>query len=154
MINAIILIYLIIIWLISSQILCQAFTGILLNSYFNIKSTPVVNTLQDIRDNKQLLIGGHFPYLQYISNISKFHIDDILARMQQDTKRLPRVRDSIEYIINGKGIVLYNTLVKRNYIEIVKFYKEKIYISENKYLPEIASFFIKRNQNFTKIVEF
>ena len=56
----------------------------MLNSYFNIKSIPVVNTLQDIRNNKQLSIGGHYPYISYISNISKFHIDDILVRIKED----------------------------------------------------------------------
>ena len=71
----------IIIWLISSLILSKAFTGILLSSYFNITSKPVLTTLQDIRDNENLLIFGNHDNLLMWSKINKLNINDILRRI-------------------------------------------------------------------------
>ena len=57
-IQASILICLFIVWIYSSIIISKSFTGLLLNTFFKIKPIQLVNTLQDIRDNKNLKIMG------------------------------------------------------------------------------------------------
>ena len=143
-----------IIWFFSSLILNLAFNGLLLNTYFFIKSKPVVNTLQDIRNNKQLLIDGHYEYLSYMSKINKFDIDDILERMNQDKIHLPNMTNTLEHIINGKGIGLSTTGYIKTLLNLARFYNEKLFVSENKYLPDYQMFFVFKYQKFTKLIEF
>src|SRR5690349_1706777 len=51
------MITLIIIWLQSASILSKAFSGLLLNTYFNVKSVSIVNSLEDIINNQDINIG-------------------------------------------------------------------------------------------------
>ena len=51
-------ILLIVIWSQSASILTKAFTGNSLKTYFNRKSIPIVETIQDIYLNKEILIAS------------------------------------------------------------------------------------------------
>ena len=149
-INSLIFITIVIIWIISSLILGFAFKGLLLNTFFIIKSTPVVNTLEDIRKNKHLLINGQLDYLPYLARINKFTIEDIITRM----KETKNITNTIEKIINGEGIIISDSLNTKKFISSAKFYNDKISVSESKYLPDYLSFIVHKNRNFTKIIEF
>ena len=40
------------IWLFVSVVLNRSYTSLLLNTYFNVKSTPIVESLEDVRQQK------------------------------------------------------------------------------------------------------
>ena len=141
-------------WIFSCLILDSAFKGLLLNTFFSIKSTPVVNTLQDIRVNKQLLIGGHHQYISNMARIKKFDIDDILARMKENKIQPTNIIHTLEYIINGKGVGLFNDVYTKKLLFLAKFHTEKFFVPENKYLPDYRIFFVDKHQNFSKIIQF
>ena len=154
MINSSICISLFVIFLISSEVLSKAFTCLLLKTFFNMDFTPVVNSLQDIRDNKELLIGGNYRYISHIANVSNFDINDILARMNENLRYISGFGNIIEHIINGKGVLLYHTMMRKAIIDLAKFYNDKIYVSDHKYLPDFTSFLVHRERNSSKIIEF
>ena len=152
--NSTIFFHLFVNWLISSLILSKAFTCLLLDSFFYTKVIPIVRTLQDIQENKQLLIGGDYHSLSILTNIVKFDIKDLLARMNENKYPSSNIRKMIELIINGKGVVLFNTFIRRTFIDLAKFYNDKIYISDHKYLPDYTSFLVYKEQQSSKIIEF
>ena len=143
----------VIIWLISSLILSKAFTGILLSSYFNSKSKPVVTTLQDIRDNENLLIFGSHDNLLISSRINKLDIDNILQRIK-GTKVAKNYLELVENVLNGNCVLLPDSMQRKTLLELTKNHQEKIYLSDSKYLPNYGSFFVEKDQNITKIVYF
>ena len=148
-------IILVVIWLISSLILSLAFNGLLLNTFFFTKYTPVVNTLQDIRDNKHLYIDGHYQQLSDTGLMNNFPIDDIIARMKKDKyEYFHNITKSIELIINGKGVAFFTTIFRRIFMSLAGFYNDRIIVSENKYLPDYLSFFVLRSQKFSKLMVF
>ena len=108
-IHSLIFINLVLIWIMMSFILSTSFTGLLLNTFFNIKSIPVVNTLQDIRKNKKLLIGGDGKYLSLITGTGEFDLKDIIDRMDGDKKYIYNFEINVNHIINSKGVILLNT---------------------------------------------
>ena len=146
---------LVIIWYMSSQVLSLSFNGLLLNTFFNIKSIPVGNTLEDIRNNTELLIGGlQVYYLQWISSIRKFYISDIIERLDNDEEFFSNIRKGIENVINGKGVIILSSLYMKWVTHLARFYDNLLFISETKYLPDYISFVVHRHRNFTKFMKF
>ena len=114
----------------------------------------MVNTLEDIRNNTELLIGGPTYYLTWISSIRKFSISDILTRLMNDKKYFPDIPKSIENVINGKGVILFSTLYMKMFRHLASFYDNLMILSETKYLPDYISFVVHRHRNFTKFMKF
>ena len=77
-------IFVLILWLLNALVLSKSFTGVLLESFFKVKTVPIVSSLQDIRDNKRLMIGGHHLYLSMFSKSYKYNLSDIIKRVDQD----------------------------------------------------------------------
>src|SRR6185437_6667531 len=48
---------LIYIWLLSATVMTQSYGSVMLNTYFHIKTTPVLNSLHDLLHNKHILIA-------------------------------------------------------------------------------------------------
>ena len=88
-------IILIVIWLQSASILTKAFTGILLNSYLNFKPYPVVSTLEELYDKKDLgivadqLISDHLEVLQYPEQMKK-HLSIRIFEVHQKLDELKK----------------------------------------------------------------
>ena len=140
------------IWLLSSVVISYAFTGMLLNSFFKRKFVPFVENLQDIRDNENLLIWGYPAELKLFSNIRNLDIDDITARIQANEIHF-KVKQLIEYVINGQGVVLHHSVGRKIFMEMTINYHDKLAIS-CKYLPDFSAFLVDRNKSFTNIILF
>ena len=82
----------------------KAFTGLLLNTFFFMKNIPIVKTLQDIRENKNLLITGNSLTLSAISKFNKVDINDIITRIKENNYSQSPIRKVIELVINGGGV--------------------------------------------------
>ena len=144
----------VVIWYFMSFTISKSFTGLLLKTFFNIKYIPVVNTLEEIRDKKELSIGGDFNYLSGVAKIFHFDIDDILKRMDEDKNHFPNFATNAANVINSKSAILLNTLMSRVFMGMTKFYNDKIHLSSNKYFPEFATFLVNRQSKFSKIIIF
>ena len=145
-----------IIWLFSSLILSKSFAGLLLNTYFNIKPTLVVNTIEDIRNNKEMVPYGPWRSLSFLSKSSNLDIDDIIERMKQFQKDndLPELIELIENIVDGQTIAIYTSQQSRLLMEVFYSYKNRIFVSDHKYLPNYSVFFVHKNRKYTKIIHY
>ena len=142
-----------VIWLLASVVISYAFTGMLLNTFFNKKFIPIIDNIQDIRDNQQLLIWGFHDTLSKISKIHKLHIDDILERMKRN-KIIFEFKNLIEYVINGEGILLYDSKQRKIFMDLTMNFNDKLAVSSQKYFPDFCAFKVDRNKTFSKIIQF
>ena len=137
---------LIFVWLQSASILSKAFTGLLLNTYFNVKSVPIVNDFQDIIDNKDINIACDENLLMWFLTLYKYGNDTIQrlkARVDRYQKQVNyRVRyhldnmiydPLLDHVINGKTVLLAFTHMKDIYMDHYKSYQDDIAIGEGKY---------------------
>ena len=141
-------------WLFASLLLSKAFTGLLLNTFFYVNSIPVVTTLQDIRDNKQILVYGSIGYFKLIQRTNKFYLEDIINRTKNDREHFPSFKKTIENIVNGKAVILATSSTIKLATEMAMFYHDKLSVSKVKYFPEYLTFIVHRHREFTKIISF
>ena len=152
--RSIILIIVEIIWVYSSFILSKSFSGLLLSTFFNMKSTPVVTTLQDIRDNSNIMPLANHGSISSLSRNHKFYIDDILIRIEEKSKFITSISKLVELVVNGQAVCLYNSIQRKRFIELASSYIDRIFVSDTKYFPSYATLLVRVNYDYTKIVEF
>ena len=134
----------------------RSFSSLLLNTYFNDKSTPVVKSLQDIRKHKELQISGNPYYFERIMKDLKIDVDELFVRLNenQDNFQDDSFSSKIaEKVINSKSILIGNTFHRENFLLINKYYHEKLVIT-NKYYPQIMMFYVNTQLPFSKEVQF
>ena len=137
---------LLVIWLLVSLVVNKSYTSLLLNTYFNVKTTPIVQSLQDIRNNKDLLIAGIDKYLSIVNNKFKIKIEDIITRIKEDPDNYPYPITSYriaEKVINGKSVFIGNSEQSDNFFLINNNNHDKLVVVD-KYLSQfIAHYVIK-----------
>lgn len=119
----------IVIWLQSASILTKTFTGILLNSYFNLKIYPVVNNLEDLYVRKHLGVACHKQTFN-IPGIDKYPeqkiIRDLTSRCSEYNEMLENKIKIVfathlttfalfNEIVTGKTVILATTNAVRDY---------------------------------------
>ena len=144
-IHSIILKTLFIIWLTTSFILSSAFTDLLLNSFFNIKFTPIVKTLEDIQNNEKLFIWGYYPSIEIVAKENNLNINDILERIQENiTFHHEKMR---ELLLKGKGALLLSSSQRTTLINSIYSSEIKLFVSDTKYFGDYATFMIEKIKN-------
>ena len=156
-------IMLIVVWLQSASVLSKAFTGLLLNTFFNVQSVPVVNDFQDIIHNKDINIACDENYLMWF--LVKYQYDEytkntLLARVtryQEQVKYRERFHlDHMIYdpllndIINGKTVLLTFTVLKDIYLHYYKYYQDDIANGDEKYYEMKLFQMVKKSLPFSK----
>ena len=141
------------------SILTKAFTGNLLKTYFNVKSVPIVNTLDDVYSNKELLIEaqpGHIMQLEnrYGIDSSKFY--DLRERVDNYYENHKERDDEfqISNIIWGKLALLITTLNIEIYLDRWKNWAHLFAVSKYKYLPQYAIFKVSKTLQTSKQLRF
>ena len=67
-----------------------------------MKTTPVVQSIEDIREHKELLISGYPRYLMMIDkNFKDFPIGDLIERLYDDPDNGRKFREHKELLISG-----------------------------------------------------
>ena len=153
-IHSLLFICLFIIWMFSSMIISKSLTELLLKTFFIIKFEPLVRTLQDIRDNQNILPS--VPYIDDVKHstmVANFYLDDILERSNK-TEQMSRPYNYIEQVINANIVMLYSTRQTRTFMDMAKPYESKIHVSDSKYMPGYSVFFISNHRQFTKLMVF
>ena len=156
-------ILLIFVWLQSASILNKAFTGLLLNTFFNVKSVPIINDFKDIIDNKDINIAGQEIYLKWY--LAKYEYDQDTSNRLQD--RVGRYQKQVKYreryhlnnmiydpllndIINGKTVLLTFSHMRVIYLHHYKLYHREIALAEEKYYNMKVFQMVKKSISISK----
>ena len=113
----------------------------------------MVNTLQDIRDNKDFKLMGAVGYIRAVSN-ERFNITDIIDRMIIVSSQYKTVEKVIEDLINCDVVLLYPSFLKESLTFMARSYQDEIFVSNEKYLPDYLTFILPKDQIFTKFIKF
>ena len=145
------------VWLILSVILSNAFTGILLKTYFKIENVPIIKSLEDIDHNKDISVAGISQHLLNTAKLYNFDLDDIIKRVNNNPDNLPNPLVSVqvaEKVVNAKSTIILNSVQRSFYLDIMEKHRDRLYVSEYKYLPEYMALVINKNKEFVDILSF
>ena len=146
---------LIVIWSQSASILTKAFTGLLLNTYFNQKLVPIVETLEDIYLNKEISIASdsqRFIGLSEKLDESNELKNGILTRMIEFEKKFefcePCLDQYIEFflrkLIKGEIVFMIGSQKVRDFEIRWKNERRNFKVSSHKYNPNHANFLVAK----------
>ena len=164
LLNKLSLVILIIIWSQSASILTKAFTGNLLNTYFNPKFQPIVETLEDIYQKKQIKIASDTnntrKFLEKQSDSTDL-IDNICDRVNHFIKKYEYNPFNFDFVneilaskmIKGEIVILLNTNKCQFFVEYFSRENLNFQISDKKYGPNRFNYMILRTHPAAKIVE-
>ena len=153
----IIIIIMLTIWIQSASILTKCFTELLLDTYLPVKSVPFVQNIQQINDEKDLIILSNKNMLKYWTRYDK------IAMMMELENRILRAHnktgirfladigsnfEGLKLISQGKAVAVCSTN-ERNILEN-QFHKwnSLFTVLENKYLSNYAYFLVKTEYPF------
>ena len=144
--NRITLIILTCIWLQSASILTKAFTGLLLNTYSNIRSIPCAHNFEQIYQDQTLEVysGGQMSinndYLKANIKINSEMLDNLIERDEITRNKYKLVRgtmcfkvDFLEKIVTGKLIVICSTKIREIFQTKLAKWENMLSVSDNKY---------------------
>lgn len=144
-------------WLLSAVTLSKSFTGILLESFFNVKEVPIVTTLQDIRKNKRLGIGGHLVYLNVLTRNYKCDIKDIIGRLNKDPDNNPNGIFSpkiAQKVIKHKTVMIVNSMTGQHFLELNYLQANKMVFTGFKQYRDYLSFIIPKKVSAAKVLDY
>ena len=146
---------LVIIWLFSALLITKDFTGLLLNTFFKIKFKPIVNSLDDIFNKKDILIDANKFDIMSLNDsygIETKKIHGLLRRVEQYQAKSQEIsmKDRHIDLIMGKLILLVNSIQIEHYLELNKEDENLLFNLDEKYLPDFANLLIKKDQFLSK----
>ena len=146
---------LIVIWSQSASILTKAFTGLLLNTYFNQKLIPIVETLEDIYLNKEISIASNSSEFEEFSqriDESNELKSDILARMIEFEKKFnyselnaDKLKEKfLRKLINGEIVIMTGSKIVQEFEAGWEQEKSYFQISSHKYSPNYSYYLVSK----------
>ena len=151
-----IIIIIVVIWLHSASILSKAFTGILLNTYFKVKSVPTVNSLEDIYDNKELSILTTKYQLNYVI-LQRIPLPQRKAFRQRSTG-IPfdelLTSDLFNNLTNGKLVVVINSHLRDQFAHYFSHWKHRFGVGHMRYDQNFLSFYSRKNLTISYKMDF
>lgn len=156
----VLMVLMVIIWLQSASILTKAFTELLLSTYLMVKTSPVVDNIEQIEADKRLLILYNQKMLVFQTENSR---SDLIIRLKERILRahnetgidlIANSSKAITLIIEGKAVAVCSTSER---IELEKLYhkwRSKWTTTNQKYLSELAFFLVKTSYPFGKSCPF
>ena len=158
--NKLSFILLIVIWSQSASILTKAFTGLLLNTYFNQKLLPIVETIQDIYLNKEISIAADSKiFIDYSKRIDEWNEfkSDILVRIiefenKSNYSPADYFKDVFRKLINGKVVILMQSGKVREFEMWWKQEKSYFETSSYKYSPNYSNYFVAKSNPIARLI--
>ena len=150
----IITILMVIIWLQSASIITKSFNGVLLNSYFNIRTEPIFTTLTVISSRRISVaaVPAHF------DDVNKHYIVSKKAILRLKKKAtafrngsrhvFPQEIFRIKHfnnLIKGKTVVICNTLLRERYQRQFVQHKKLFTIAPQKFSPDFLNFIVNKD---------
>ena len=148
------------IWILSAVIITNSFRGLLLNTYFNIKYFPIVNTWYDIENTKDLFVMSNRPLKD---TFNKYDERNQLTNkiVERNNKYLATLSESDKFnglfnekvirdLINGKVVILDNSYVLRHFNLIFNDLQNMYTTSEHKVFHNFAYLVVKKFSKYTR----
>ena len=147
----------------SASILTKAFNGLLLNTYFNVKYVPIVQTLQDVNENNDLKIMT-IPFK--LDSIHKGY--NISAEILKNLKRRAtenREKDKVLFenvyketsiidLIMGKHVIIGSSTHMNFLLDLYGYLANYFYVSEQKYQPVFDTLLIHKKHIIARQLKF
>ena len=164
------IIIIILTWLFMASFITRSFSSLLLKTYFNIKSMPVVNTLQDVADNEHANIitdARTIAKLLISNHTQQFHV--VLKQIFYRHFKYAKIVDKgininnyndlynfyiLENIIKGKVIIVINDFIAGRFQGLFVIYNDKFTISKYKYFQNYWFYIIPKYSDYYKEFKF
>ena len=140
--NKILLLF-IITWIQLTRLLIVFFNNYLLDCYFNVKSTPIVKTMQDVIDNKQYPIVSPEMWLNKVilPTIPIIEKEQLVRRLYGTELFDPAI---IGGVVKGKIIILANSFTSDLFMVMWKKFQHLLVIKRNKHGTNLISIHVKK----------
>ena len=110
------------VWLQSASVLTKAFTGLLLETYFNVRSEPLINSLEDLHQRTDIEIATNGPAIHILSKLevmTQEMYDDLSYRIES-YKNKTKINSELSYLTpktfiqltKGRTVIMCNSLLK------------------------------------------
>ena len=143
---------LLVVWLQSASILSKAFTGILLNTYFNIKTFPIVDNIHDIFASKDIsiAIGNDWFYSHSLPSFNRSE----QKLIRKHIKKYINVLDEqvLVDVIMGRTVIMCTSTKRDEFYLKYRLYQDKFAFSKKKYVKNYASYNIRKRLYFKSIL--
>ena len=137
-------------WLQSASILTKAITGLLLNTYFKLKSFPIANNIQDIYDDKELAIFATDFWFE------KFILPKLDKNEQNDfsRRRINHLFNFLQEMIMGKTVLLANSYVRKHVMDRYRKWDHMLTVGQEKRGLAFGLLCVRKNLTITNILNF
>ena len=133
-------------WLFATNILTKCFTSILLNTYFRQIPVPLINDLEQLLNEKTFLVATYeqtFPIVKQREFLTDEEFDNLHERYQLylDVYKSPESlyeRKVFDEMTKGNIIILFASHYAHGFNEFYALEKDKFFILDNKYLPQLT----------------
>ena len=157
------------VWLQSASVLTKAFTGLLLETYFNVRSETLINSLEDLHERTDLEImspsgsGRTTRFLKRISNLSGYEkmIKDIQIRIEKFENETKPYSQSyaqsikvINKVIKGKAVIICSSIHAKNYLKDFEMLSDRFSESRNKYGYSFTFHIINKKHSLRFLMKF
>ena len=140
--NKILLLF-IITWIQLTRLLIVFFNNYLLDCYFNVKSTPIVKTIQDVIDNKQYPVVASKLWFELgiLPTIPINERDNLVKRFYESEIFDPAL---IGRVIKGKMIILANSFTSELFMAMWNKLHDRLVVNRNKHGTNLISIHVKK----------
>ena len=148
-------------WLLCAFIITQLFCNDLLSAYINVRYVPIVNTLDDIVNNKQMFVLSKMVRLKYLSKTLikyKTTLNILADRLSYYELRLKRSLsfsnacdyDIIDDMANGHAAILFDSVAIEMFTTLTRHDNHLYTVSKHKYFKVIANYIVVRKAPYSK----
>ena len=145
--NMVTTITMLVICLQSTSILGKAFTETLLNTYFNVKTIPIVNELQDILDNERLstTLADEWVASKIYPNLRKDQSEQIKKRVNS-SKTYSSTYDGqlLRDLLASNIVILSDSEFRKHFFYKYRIYHDRFALADKKYFSNFASYNIRK----------
>ena len=134
-------------WIIGLNIMTKAITGNLLKTYFNVKSVPIVNTLDDLHNIRKIKFVAQLFYLSRLTDnygLNSNQVKELSNKAIEGDKSNLLVEEPslMTKLFKGDMVILSNSLSIKGFQDRWAKYGHLMTVSNVKYLPLQAILFI------------
>ena len=115
-----------------------------------MKSVPIVSTLDDVFNNKELLIYSESNSLSNLF-VENYNLDKSKFINFNSTYFSEFLFPNV---IKGKLVIIGNSIFIKEYLNLWKVWRKHLVVSDEKYLPDQANFRVHKYNPYTKIMRY
>ena len=145
---------LLIIWMLSLFFMSQEFTNLLLDTYFNIKSGPIINSADELCNKQEISVKTTLFRMEALSTIcSQRLIENLLPRIKvfQSWAEFLSDQKNLMEVIEGKAIILCESSIRQLFSQMNEL-RNILINPDNKYWSVYTSFIVIKIHKYAKLI--